>query len=177
MALSVPLTPLRDLAQGLASRGIAALRYDKRTLAYASVLTMDENFTIDSETVDDALGAVAFLREQDKIDPERIYVIGHSLGAELTPRVLSRDAAIAGGIMLATPARLFHVGLAEQLEYVAEVNPAASDAPAMAAFQELVANFAAVEAGASYAEVFGEHATYMQSLHTLDPVADARGAR
>ena len=44
----------------------------------------------------------------------------------------------------------------------------------MAAFQELVANFAAVEAGASYAEAFGEQATYMQSLHTLDPVADAR---
>ena len=50
-----PPRPYRDLAQGLASRGIAALRYNKCAFAHASAIRVDRRFTVDSETTDDAL--------------------------------------------------------------------------------------------------------------------------
>ncbi len=168
-----PLLPYRDIALGLASHGIAVLRYDKRTFTYATQITMDDSFTIDSESTDDALRAIDFLRGLDKIDSERIFVIGHSQGGSVTPRILARDADIAGGIMLAAPSRSFSAVLDEQLAYIAEVNPDAEGSPQMAYLRGLLDQFAQVEAGATYAEAFGDSAVYMESLETLDPVAEA----
>ncbi|MDE2777646.1 MAG: hypothetical protein OXI77_17095 [Chloroflexota bacterium] len=71
-----PLTPYRDLAHGLASRGIAVLGYDKRTLTYGAEITLDETFTIDSESTDDALHAVSFLSQIEDIDSARIFALG-----------------------------------------------------------------------------------------------------
>ena len=50
-----------DLAEGLASRGIAVLRYDKRTKVYAAQMS-EMDYTVEQETVEDALRAVALLR-------------------------------------------------------------------------------------------------------------------
>ena len=169
-----PLTPYRDLAQGLASRGIAVLRYDKRTLTYGAEITIDETFTIDSESTDDALYAAEFLRQQAHIDSARVYVLGHSQGALVTPRILARDDKIAGGILLAAPARPFSVLLSEQLDYLAEVNPEALESPTVAFLQGLTDRYSQVAAGASYAEAFGESANYNRSLETLNAIAEAR---
>jgi uncharacterized protein len=51
------LKPFRDLALGLAPRGIAALRYEKRTQQYAGKLDGLANFTVKEESIDDALAA------------------------------------------------------------------------------------------------------------------------
>ncbi len=169
-----PLTPYRDLAQGLASRGIAVLRYDKRTLTYGAEITLDETFTIDSESTDDALHAVAFLGQIEDIDSARIFVLGHSQGAVVTPRILARDDGIAGGILLAAPARPFSVLLSEQLDYIAEVNPEALDSPTVEFLQRLADSYSQVAAGASYGDAFGESAIYNRSLETLDAIAEAR---
>ncbi len=169
-----PLTIYRDLAQGLASRGIAVLRYDKRTLTYGAEITIDETFTIDSESTDDALQAVSFLRQQDGIDSARIFVLGHSQGAMVTPRILARDDAIAGGILLAAPARPFSALLNEQLAYIAEVNPSALESPTVKYLQDLADRYNQVAAGASYEDAFGQFATYTQSIERLDAVAEAR---
>ncbi len=169
-----PLAAYRDIAQGLATRGIAALRYDKRSFSHAAEITMDENFTVDSESTDDALLAGAFLREQPEIDSERIFVLGHSQGGSLTPRILSRDSTIAGGILLAAATQDFSQLLSGQIAYIGEFNPAALESPAMAGLQQLVDAFAAVEAGASYADAFGEQGNYFQSLQELAPLQTAR---
>lgn len=169
-----PLLPYRDIALGLASHGIAVLRYDKRTFTYATQITIDDNFTIDSESTDDALRAIDFLRGQERIDPQRLFIIGHSQGGLVTPRILTRDAEIAGGILLAAPSRPFSVLLDEQLAYIAEVNPDAADMPQMAYLRGLLDQFEELAAGATYADAFGETAVYMRSLETLDPVAEAR---
>ena len=168
-----PLTPYRDLAQGLASRGIAVLRYDKRTLTYGASISIDETFTIDSESTDDALHAVDFLRQQAAIDSARVFILGHSQGAMVTPRILARDDSIAGGILLAAPARSFSALLNEQLSYIAEVNPSALDSPTVEFLHTLADRYAEVAAGAGYEEVFGTSAKYHQSLETLDGVAEA----
>ena len=51
--------PFRDLAWGLASKGIAVLRYEKRTKEYATKLRAAgiRDLTVKEETIDDALSA------------------------------------------------------------------------------------------------------------------------
>ena len=100
-----PNKPFRDIARGLASAGIATLRYDKRSLAYGAQMAGRVDFTIDDEVTDDALAAIKLARAQPGIDPHRVFVLGHSLGAYMAPRIGQRDPGLAGLILLAAPAR------------------------------------------------------------------------
>jgi alpha-beta hydrolase superfamily lysophospholipase len=77
--------PFKDLAVGLASRGIAVLRYDKRTMVHRAKVAALKDFTVKQEVIDDALEAVETLRAQPEIDPKRAFVLGHSLGGMLIP--------------------------------------------------------------------------------------------
>jgi hypothetical protein len=96
-----PNRPFRDLAWGLASRGIAVLRYDKRSKVYTDPAKWGKNYTIKDEVIDDALAAVKLLRGFAGIDPKRIFVLGHSNGALLSPRIGKADPKITGLIMMA----------------------------------------------------------------------------
>ena len=103
------LTPFRDIAEGLAKRGIATLRYDKRTFAYKKELAKAD-VTVEEETVEDALAAAELLKNDPRIDPARIFILGHSMGAMLAPRIDAEGAGAAGLILLAgTPYRLEEV--------------------------------------------------------------------
>ena len=114
-----PNKPFRDLAWGLASRGIAVLRYEKRTKHYQARLTgLTKDFTVNEETVDDAAAAINALRFTAKIDNRHLYVIGHSLGGTLAPRIAKKNTAIAGIIVLAGSTRPLGDILLEQMEYV-----------------------------------------------------------
>ena len=53
--------PFRDLAEGLAGKGIAVYRYDKRTYVYGARLQADRGITLMEETVEDAAAAVRLL--------------------------------------------------------------------------------------------------------------------
>ena len=106
----------RDLAWGLASRGVATLRYDKRTLTHALAFARQPDFTIDDELVDDALAAVELLRQTPRIDPARIYVLGISLGGVAAPRIVQRDAAIAGLIFHSAPSGMFWNDFVDQAQ-------------------------------------------------------------
>ncbi len=79
--------PFRDLAWGLASKGIVVLRYEKRTKQYAAKLAAAgiRDFTVKEETIDDALAAAAQLRTAENVDPKRVFVLGHSLGGLVAP--------------------------------------------------------------------------------------------
>ncbi len=102
-----PNKPFRDIAWGLATRGIAVLRYDKRTLVYGTKLVADPKLaaglTVKEETIDDALGAVRVLQKTSGIDTKKIFVLGHSLGGMLIPRIAlaGEDLDIAGFIVMA----------------------------------------------------------------------------
>lgn len=96
-----PNKVFRDLAQGLASQGIAVLRYDKRTLADPRDFT--GNYTVNDETVNDAVQAAAQLARVPGIDGQRVYLLGHSLGAMMAPRIGKRDPQLAGLILMAAP--------------------------------------------------------------------------
>lgn len=91
--------PLRDIAQGLASQGIAVLRYDKRTLHYQDIEIA--TFTAQDEVIDDVIAAFELLQNTEGVDPARIFVLGHSLGGLLAPRIAEQLPEVAGIIMMA----------------------------------------------------------------------------
>jgi hypothetical protein len=91
-------TPFADIAQALAKKGIASLRYNKRYYQYPELAA--DNITIQDEVLDDVAAAIKFLEEQE-IDKSRIYVLGHSLGGMLAPYIAEKNPKIAGMISLA----------------------------------------------------------------------------
>ena len=124
-----PNKPFRDLAWGLASQGIAVLRYEKRTKAHAGQFTpeMVARITVQEEVVDDALAAVQLLRQTPGIDPGGIYVLGHSLGATMAPRIGQQDSTIAGLIIMAGLTRPFEDTILDQYTYLYNLSGAMSD--------------------------------------------------
>jgi dienelactone hydrolase len=114
--------PFKDLAGGLASRRIAVLRFDKRTKVHGKRIGKDPAFTVDQESVEDALAAVELLRTIKAIDPKRIVVAGHSLGGELAPRIGARSEHVAGLVILAGSTRPLQEVLVEQRRYIADLD-------------------------------------------------------
>jgi dienelactone hydrolase len=115
--------PFKDLAWGLASRGIVVLRYTKRTAKYGMKSTDDANtLTVKDEVIDDARAAVAFAALQQNVDPKRVYLLGHSLGAYLAPRIATGDPRIAGIILLAGNIRPTEQLIVEQVRYLTSRN-------------------------------------------------------
>ena len=114
-----PNKVFRDLAYGLASRQIAVLRYEKRTRQYSKkLMAIRERLTVKEETIDDAIAAVHFLRNHERIDPKRIFVIGHSLGGMLIPRIAKQDTSIAGFIIMAGPTQPLEDSFIRQVLYI-----------------------------------------------------------
>jgi dipeptidyl aminopeptidase/acylaminoacyl peptidase len=114
----------RDLAVGLAAQGIAVLRYEKVTREHPlKSQMMIPMFTVQEETVDDAIRAVELLKKTDGIDPKRIFVAGHSQGGMMIPRIV--DAAqgldLAGAIVLAGPSRPLEDLIVEQMKFQTEL--------------------------------------------------------
>jgi dienelactone hydrolase len=115
-----PNKPFKDLAWGLASRNIAVLRYNKRTLQYGKeIKAQGAGLTVHEETVEDARLAVALLAKRPEIDSRRIFVLGHSLGGMLAPRIAHGEARVAGLVMLAGTTRPIEQVIVEQLKYIA----------------------------------------------------------
>lgn len=121
-----PNKPFKDIAWGLASRGIAVLRYDKRTKVYGRK-AIDDNFTVKEEVIDDALAAVEVLRKSQKIAPDRIFVLGHSTGGFLIPRIGNADQNIAGLIVMAGCTRPIMDVILGQITYIASLNQLMTD--------------------------------------------------
>lgn len=114
-----PNRPFRDLAQGLASQGIAVLRYEKRTKHHRlKMALLSGNITVKEETIDDAVSAVDFLTKHGKINNSRIFVLGHSLGGNLIPRIGIASNKIAGFISLAGSTRPLEELVLEQTKYI-----------------------------------------------------------
>lgn len=119
-----PLKSFRDLAVGLASQNIAVLRYEKRSLEHNLKLALIPKVTVKDETVDDAISAVNFLATVGEIDKSKIFVLGHSQGGLLIPRILKEDGkgAIRGAVIMSANTRPLEDLLVEQYQYLLGLN-------------------------------------------------------
>lgn len=124
-----PNKPFRDVAHGLAARGIAVLRYEKRAKAFpVQTAAIMNSLTVKEEVIDDVLAAVALLRDTNKIDTDRIFVLGHSLGGFVIPRIGKLDSKIGGFIIMAGSARPLEDVVLEQFTYIFSLDGVITDA-------------------------------------------------
>ena len=168
----------KDLALGLASRGIAVLRYDKRTRVHASTMRDLGVRTVRDETIDDALAGARLLGSTPRVDPKRIFVLGHSFGGMLVPRIAAAaQSSIAGFIVMAGAARPLQQALVEQSRYLAMADGtiSAEERTQLDHFEQLAARIAALgPADTSKPDlIFGAPASYWLDLRGYDPPAAA----
>jgi len=166
----------RDLAEGLASRGIAVLRYNKRTLAYGDKMGY-MSFTLEQETVEDAVRAIDVLRHQPEVAANRIFVLGHSLGGYAAPRIAARDGKLAGLIFFAANARPIEDVALDQNDYVAHLNgdPSPQSQQRLEALKAEVAKVKNLQAGTSPPQVvMGLPGVYMLDLKGYQPAEQAK---
>jgi uncharacterized protein len=169
--------PFRDLAQGLASRGIAVLRYDKRNHVHGPKIDVAK-FTVKEEVLDDALAGAELLRHTPGVDPARVYILGHSLGAMVAPKAAATDPKLAGIILLAGAARPLEDVVIDQLTYIASL-PGANGEGAKEMLPKMKEQLAKVKDPKSLAAMpdsekpMGMSATYWISIHELDPAPTA----
>lgn len=156
----------KDLAEGLSTRGIVVLRYDKRTYAYK---TLDpQKTTVKEEVIDDGVAAVKLLRERPEVAHDRIFVVGHSLGARLAPEVARGARPVAGIVLLAPAGRKSPVVVVQQLRYLGEGSPEQRAAIERQADEILAHKMPPTQF------FFGAPASYFYDLDARDEVALAR---
>ena len=172
--------PFRDLAEGLAEAGAAVYRYDKRTYVYGARMAADHGITLVDETIEDACAAVRLLAGQPKIDPDRIFVLGHSLGGNAVPAIFRtlRDQgfAVRGCVMLAASPRSLDTLMREQYDFLYSLMPDVTpqqQAEKDALFRELD-RLADPEALAENDLIAGVYAPYWQWLAAYDVPAAAQ---
>ncbi len=93
--------PFADIAHGLAQRGIAVLRYDKRFFTYPELAMEISGLNLRREYLDDVSAAVALMQEEERVDKSRIFVLGHSLGGSLVPAIAAEHPELSGIIAMA----------------------------------------------------------------------------
>lgn len=170
-----PNRPFLDIARGLAAQGIAVLRYEKRTKARPQDFASGE-FTVDDETTNDAVLAVDALRKTTGIDPERVFVLGHSQGGMMAPRIAAVSGHVDGLILLAAPSRSLLDIVIEQNRRFAALNDGKIDdteRAAIAALTEQVRQTRDPQTPATTATLMGQPAGYWRSIEAVNPVADA----
>ncbi len=167
--------PFRDLAWGLASNGIAVLRYDKRSFAHPYRFE-GQVYTPEEDVIADARAALDLLCTTGKVDPDQIYLLGHSMGGMMAPRIVEAGAEVAGLILMAVPSRPLSETIRSQVEYLANL-PGAGMPPAqlestrtaLDAIDQLTADDAR-----DPKPVLGLPAAYWLDLRSYDQVVSAR---
>jgi len=171
-----PNRPFLDIARGLASQGIAVLRYEKRSKVRPQDFASGD-FGIDDETTDDAVAAVAALRATKGIDPERVFVLGHSQGGMMAPRIAAHSGHVAGLVLLAAPARPLLDILVEQNVRLAVLDDGKTSPQEAEAIATLRQQVAAVRAGGPVPldrSPLHQSATYWRSTDAVHPVEEAK---
>jgi dienelactone hydrolase len=167
--------PFLDIARGLAAQGIAVLRYEKRTHARPQEFA-GHGFSVDDETTNDAVLAVDALRETPGIDPGRVFVLGHSQGGMMAPRIAAKSGHVAGLVLLAAPSRSLLDIVIEQNRRLAVLDDGKTSDAERAAIDKLVEQVRLTrdpKTDPATKTVLGLPVGYWRSVDALDPVKDA----
>ncbi len=180
-----PNKPFKDLAWGLATRGIAVLRYDKRSKVYQAKILADAKLeatmTVKDETIDDALAAAALLERTKGIDRKRVFILGHSLGGFLMPRIAAaaEPLKIAGFISLAGLTRPLDDTILRQMTYLYGLAGAAVSETDKKKLEDIKTEVAKIKAltdadRSSTTKLLGAMPAYWLDLRGYDPPETAK---
>lgn len=114
------IKPFYDIAEQLQELGIATYRYDKRTFKYGAEIDIDE-FTIYEETIEDAVFAYDLFNEDPRFSGN-VYILGHSLGGHVLPRIAELTPDAKGYIFMAANYSSILDLIDYQVKYIAEVD-------------------------------------------------------
>lgn len=92
--------PFLVIADALARRGIASLRWDDRGAGQSSG---DHWGSAVEDFAADARAAVAFLRSRPEVDGNAVGIVGHSEGGLIAPMAAAADPAVRFLVLLAPP--------------------------------------------------------------------------
>jgi dienelactone hydrolase len=170
--------PFKDLAWGLASRGVTVLRFDKVTYAHGSEIQKNPHFTVVDEYLPDTVAALHLLSDHLAVDPKRTFVLGHSLGGTVAPRIAAAEPSVAGLVILAGGAEPLHWSAVRQVRYLAALDPTTSAAsePAIEVLIKQARRIDSPELSESTPAgelPLGVPAPYWLDLRAYDPVAVA----
>jgi alpha-beta hydrolase superfamily lysophospholipase len=131
------------------------------------------------ETVDDAVKALALVRAQAEVNGGRVFVIGHSLGAYVAPRIAEQDGKLAGMVLMAGNVRPLEDLVVEQVTYMGITGKEADNAKAFEARLEKAKAFQAkvkkLEPGDEDSPALGGvPVAYWVDLKEYDPAAAAK---
>jgi len=172
----------KDIAWGLASKGIATFRYDKRTYTYGMLMLGNkdaEKMTIEDEVVIDVLLAIETLSKHANINQKQIWIVGHSQGGMVAPLIATKSKKIKGIIMLAANARPLQDLLIEQVAYLQKTGEDQSDASKQKTAQIIRQANYSKQANLSIntptdSLPFGSNAAYWNHLNKYNQVSTAK---
>ncbi len=93
--------PFRDIADSLARRGIATLRFDDRGVGDSGGLD-GLNGATSADFADDVRSVIAWLGKRPDIDTSRIALVGHSEGGMIAP-MIAAGAPTTSGVASGVP--------------------------------------------------------------------------
>jgi fermentation-respiration switch protein FrsA (DUF1100 family) len=170
--------PFRDIALGLAQRGIATLRYDKRTLVHNQKFSGLADITVYEEMVEDAVLAYEFLKEDSSIDMDNIYVLGHSLGGMMIPRIAKLTPDAAGYIIMAGAVTPLEDLMVYQTSYLFSLDGTVTDQEeqTLETYKAMRDNVKALTPGSDTPpeQLFGIPASYWLDLRDYNPANEAK---
>ena len=169
----IPADPLyQDLSQAVTAAGMAAFRYDRRSMG-TSKLEPGQQLTFD-DMVTDARQALLFLSQRSGIDGSNLAVVGHDLGGIVAMRVAANDDRVRSVVLLSTPGRPLVDVMADGFQ--ASYGPESAQA-FRATIDHLLSTGSLPERGAIRAEHQSSlplgHDAVLRAAYGLDPVAEA----
>jgi uncharacterized protein len=108
--------PFLILADFLARKGIAVLRYDKRGISGSTGNFSEATIEVFAQ---DAQSALAYLAKRTEVDARRLGVVGHSEGGILAALAATGSPDVKWVVLLATPASTGERTLLRQSELIA----------------------------------------------------------
>ncbi len=168
--------PLKDLAWGLASRGVAVLRFDQVAYTHSQQVANMRDFTMTDEYVPYAVAAVHLLQQQPTVDSARIFVLGHSMGGKVAPRVAAAEPSIAGLVIMAGDTQPMQRSAIRVARYLAQIYPGPASETAVETMIQQAALVDSPDLSPSTPArelPFGLSGSYWLDLRGYDPVSTA----
>jgi len=103
----------RQLAASLAKAGIGSLRYDKRGVGQSEGVFANVSM---EDLLADVHAALTNLEGSDGIDPQQVFLLGHSEGGIFAPIIATENSDLEGVVLLAAPAHSLDWVIRKQIE-------------------------------------------------------------